>query len=293
MHTISMIPIDSIQLLNPRMRNQHVFGEIVESIDTIGLKRPITVSRCVHSDGSFQYNLVCGQGRLEAYQRLGMTDIPAMVVDANEEDCLIMSLVENIARRQHPPIEIMREIGSLYKRGYDERQIAKKLGVTASWINMLITLLERGEEHLLGAVESGLIPVTLAVTIARSDDKGIQQALADAYTQGLLKGRKLGMVRRILNRRSVQGRHERPKSNGQKGGQKLDAQKLLHIYQKEVSKQQLLIRQAEVTQKRLLFAIHALQHLFEKAEFIVLLHEEGMDTVPAPLGNRMAGGLSS
>lgn len=95
------------------------------------------------------------------------------------------------------------------------------------------------------------------------------------------------------NRRSVQGRHERPKSNGQKGGQKLDAQKLLHIYQKEVSKQQLLIRQAEVTQKRLLFAIHALQHLFEKAEFIVLLHEEGMDTVPAPLGNRMAGGLSS
>jgi ParB family chromosome partitioning protein len=288
-----MIPIDSIQLLNPRMRNQHVFGEIVESIDTIGLKRPITVSRRAHSDGPFEYNLVCGQGRLEAYQRLGMTEIPAMVVDANEEDCLIMSLVENIARRQHPPIEVMREIGSLYERGYDERQIAKKLGVTASWVSMLITLLERGEEHLLGAVESGLIPVTLAVAIARSDDKGIQQALADAYTQGILKGRKLSLVRRMLNRRSIHGKHERPKPYRQKENRKLDAQKLLHIYQREVSKQQLLIRQADITQKRLLFAVRALQHLFEKAEFVNLLKEEGVDTVPAPLGNRMAGGISS
>lgn len=229
-----MIPIDRIQVLNPRMRNQHVFGEIVENIDAIGLKRPITVSRRTHQDGPFDYNLVCGQGRLEAYQRLGMTEIPAMVVDANEEDCLIMSLVENIARRQHPPIEIMREIESLHKRGYEEHQIAEKLGVTPSWVSMLIALLDRGEEHLVAAVESGLIPVTLAVTIARSDDAGIQQALADAYTQGLLKGRKVTLVRRMLNRRTIQGKHERVRPNDKKCDRKLDAQKLLKIYQREV-----------------------------------------------------------
>ena len=44
---------------------------------------------------------------------LGETEIPAIVVDATEADCLVMSLVENIARRQHRAIDLMQEIGSL------------------------------------------------------------------------------------------------------------------------------------------------------------------------------------
>lgn len=292
MHTVSMIPIDHIQVLNPRVRNQRVFGEIVDNIETIGLKRPITVSRREQPDGPFEYNLVCGQGRLEAYQCLGMTEIPAIVIHANEEDCLIMSLVENVARRQHPPIEIMRDIESLHKRGYDETEIARKVGMTTSWVSMLIGLLEKGEERLVAAVETGLIPVSLAVTIARSDDAGIQEALAETYTQGLLKGRKLTLVRRLLNQRAIQGKHERIRSIGKKGSRKLDAQKLMQIYQREVSKQQLLMRQADITQKRLLFVVRALQNLLQQSEFAALLQEEGMDTIPALLEHRMGGGAA-
>lgn len=39
-----------------------------------------------------------GQGRLEAYIANNQTEIPAIVIDADEEETLIMSLVENIAR---------------------------------------------------------------------------------------------------------------------------------------------------------------------------------------------------
>jgi ParB family chromosome partitioning protein len=162
MHTIHMIPIDRIQVLNPRVRNQRVFRQIVDNIDTVGLKRPITVSHRRRPEGAFEYDLVCGQGRLEAYQSLGKTEIPAIVISAKEDDCLIMSLVENIARRQHPAIELMRDIEGLHQRGYDETQIAKKLGVTPSWVSMLLGLLERGEERLVAAVEAGLVPISLA-----------------------------------------------------------------------------------------------------------------------------------
>ena len=42
---VEMIPIERIAMINPRVRNSRVFGEIVENIGRIGLKRPITVSR--------------------------------------------------------------------------------------------------------------------------------------------------------------------------------------------------------------------------------------------------------
>jgi ParB family chromosome partitioning protein len=132
-----------------------------------------------------EFDLVCGQGRLEAYRTLGWESIPAIVVSAKEEDCLVMSLVENIARRQHPAIELMREIESLHKRGFNETEIGLKLGVTNSWVGMLLGLLEHGEERLVAAVETGLIPIYLAVTIARSDDAGIHRALAGRPPAGV------------------------------------------------------------------------------------------------------------
>ena len=107
--TAELIPVDQTSVVNPRVRNRKVFDEIVESIAELGLKRPITVARRDQTDGP-HYELVCGQGRLEAYRALGQEKIPALVIDASSEDCLVMSLVENLARRQHRAIDLLRDI---------------------------------------------------------------------------------------------------------------------------------------------------------------------------------------
>ena len=100
---IEHIPIAEIRVVNPRTRNKTKFQEIVASIAEVGLKKPITVSRReLDSDGT-RYDLVCGQGRMEACRALGETTIPAVLSDASREERLLMSLVENIARR-HPLI---------------------------------------------------------------------------------------------------------------------------------------------------------------------------------------------
>lgn len=129
--TIEMIPVDAIHVLNPRARNRRQHREIVDNISTIGLKRPITVSRRETAD-AVRYDLVCGEGRLEAFRMLGETEIPAIVIDAAEADCLVMSLVENIARRQQRPIDLMADIGNLAKRGYNDAEIAEKIGCSRS-----------------------------------------------------------------------------------------------------------------------------------------------------------------
>ena len=70
---VQMIPIDQINVLNPRSRNKVAFQGMVTNISNLGLKRPITVARRSEPSDGKPYDLVCGQGRLEAFIALGQT----------------------------------------------------------------------------------------------------------------------------------------------------------------------------------------------------------------------------
>ncbi len=179
-----MIPIDPVVILNPRARNRRKFLEVVESIRTVGLKRPISVNRMIGPDGGRSYGLACGQGRIEAFRELGRTEIPAIVRQASEEECLVMSLVENCARRMHRSVDLLQDVATLRGRGYSDRQIAEKIGASPEWVSMMATLIEKGEQRLIEAVDVGTIPISVAIEIARADDETIQQMLAEAYTEG-------------------------------------------------------------------------------------------------------------
>ncbi|MBA4173564.1 MAG: chromosome partitioning protein ParB [Hyphomicrobium sp.] len=288
--TIEMIPISRITVLNPRARNKRQHREIVNNIEAIGLKRPITVSKH-DGPGGTRYDLVCGEGRLEAFQMLGQTEIPAVVIEASESECLVMSLVENIARRVQRPIDVMNEIGALRKRGYTEAEISRKIGITSSWVSMIVTLLERSEERLLSAVETGLIPISLAMEISRAESEEAQNLLLDAYETGKLRGKKLASVRRLLDLR-MRGRSKSITSGkfGRKGtNRKLTAGDLMQVYQRESEKQRLLVKKSDFTQTRLLFIVEAIKDLLTDEGFLTLLRAEGLETMPRALAMRIAG----
>lgn len=288
--TIEMIPISRITVLNPRARNKRQHREIVNNIEAIGLKRPITVSKH-DGPGGTRYDLICGEGRLEAFQMLGQTEIPAVVIEASESECLVMSLVENIARRVQRPIDVMNEIGALRKRGYTEAEISRKIGITSSWVSMIVTLLERGEERLLSAVETGLIPISLAMEISRAESEEAQNLLLDAYETGKLRGKKLASVRRLLDLR-MRGRSKSITSGkfGRKGtNRKLTAGDLMQVYQRESEKQRLLVKKSDFTQTRLLFIVEAIKDLLTDEGFLTLLRAEGLETMPRALAMRIAG----
>ena len=288
--TIEMIPISRITVLNPRARNKRQHREIVNNIEAIGLKRPITVSKH-DGPGGIRYDLVCGEGRLEAFQMLGQTEIPAVVIEATESECLVMSLVENIARRVQRPIDVMNEIGALRKRGYTEAEISRKIGITSGWVSMIVTLLERGEERLLSAVETGLIPISLAMEISRAESEEAQNLLLEAYETGKLRGKKLASVRRLLDLR-MRGRSKSITVGkfGRKGStRKLTASDLMQVYQREAEKQRLLVKKSDFTQTRLLFIVEAIKDLLNDDGFLTLLRAEGLETMPRALAMRIAG----
>jgi ParB family chromosome partitioning protein len=286
---LEMIPIDQIITLNPRTRNKRQHREIVDNIDAIGLKRPITVSRRSTS-ASDRYGLVCGEGRLEAFRMLGATEIPAVVVDASENECLVMSLVENIARRKHRPIDLMQEIGNLSKRGYSDRDIADKIGISSSYVNMLVKLLEQGEERLVAAVETGLIPLSFAIDIARADSANIQNLLMDAYQEGKVKGKKLAAIRRLLEQREKRNSKVPDTGLGRRVARRTTTPaELLRVYQREAEKQRILVKKSDFTQTKLLFVVEALKDIMADKGFTSILKDERLATLPRALASRIAG----
>lgn len=286
---VRIIPIDRIVILNPRVRNRRKFMEVVESIRTVGLKRPIRVNTMIGRDGQPSYGLACGQGRIEAFRELGRTEIPAIVTEATEEECLVMSLVENCARRQHRSIDLLQDVATLRKRGYNDRQIAEKIGTSPEWVNMMGQLIERGEQRLIEAVDAGTIPISVAIEIVRADDETIQQMLAEAYTEGKISGPRLIKMRRLIEQRTRSGKHVSTNPFGKKLARARTSEAFVRIFQQEANRQRLLVKKAEVTQTRLLFVVEALKSLRADENFVTLLRAERLDTMPKDLEVRILG----
>ena len=203
---IILVPVEEVHILNPRVRNQVIAEEIRRNIRAVGLKRPITVTLSTDPKTGKKYDLVCGQGRLEAFMDAGEAEIPAIVIDADKENAHIMSLVENIARRNNNPMELLHGIRYLKAQGYDDTEIADKTGLGRDWIRGIIKLLDNGEERLVSAVEKGRMPLYIALKIATEDEAAIQVALTEAYETGQLVGGKLIAVQKLFNRRNHFGK---------------------------------------------------------------------------------------
>jgi ParB family chromosome partitioning protein len=196
-----------------------------------------------------------------------------------------MSLVENLARRQHRAIDLLHDVEGLKRRGYDEIDIAAKTGLTVEYVRAVVRLLETGEHRLLRAVESGHLPLTVAMDIADASDAEVQRVLHDAYERKLLRGNKLAVVKRLIAQRQRRGK------SLDVGGQRkpLSVERLLRTYRDDADKKQSMVRKADIARGRLVFVVEALRKLLADEHFKTLLRAEGLDSLPANIGARLTG----
>lgn len=281
---VEMIPIDCITIVNPRLRNKKGFKDIVDNIADIGLKRPITVTARQGPDGPL-YDLVCGQGRLEAFRQLGQTEVPALIVTADAQDCLVASLVENCARRQHQAVDLLQDIVGMRKRGHSDSDIAEKTGLTTYYVSSIAKLLEQGERRLVAAVEAGYLPISVALEICESDDQGVQAALHKAYEGKLLRGRSLIAARRLVEVRKRSGKSTNLEKRLRK--QSMTPEALVKAFQEDTERKRMIIKKTEATRNRLVFVVEALGQLANDETFVALLEDEGLDTMPKRLAERI------
>lgn len=277
---IRLISVSKIRIVNPRVRDPKKFDEIVQSISTLGLKKPIIVSRRAEGDGEPDgYDLVCGQGRLEAVIKLGDNHIPALIIDTTKEDRLVLSLVENIARRQCRALEHASSIERLANEGYSHASIAKKTNLSAGYVSQILTLLRKGEERLLDAALSKRIPLSVAVKIVESDDSEIRKALLVAYENKELTPKSLRIARRLAEF-SKQG-NKALRWSGPRRKKPEGKQDVVAVYRQEMRKRTALIQKARQCEERLIFVTTALKKLMADDNFKIHLRAENLMDMPS------------
>ena len=284
---VQMIPIGAIHVVNPRHRDPKKFEVIVQSIRNVGLKVPIQVSRRPAGEADIVgYDLICGQGRLEAFIALGHKEIPAIVTEISKQELLVRSLVENIARRHPQPLDLIREIERLKALGNTPHQIGQKLDVSDSLVRGYLSLKKSGEERLLEAAVMGKIPMWMAVDIANTDTLETQRELLKAYEEKQLDYKSLKLVKGLIEKRRLIGKQRGGRGMGTKT--KTSVESMVNSYRKESQRQKLMIKKAKVCDIKLGFIVTAFNKLLADENFRTLLRAEALATMPKYLSVKLS-----
>jgi len=284
---IIMIPIERIRVLNPRPRDKKKFEQIIQSIKNLGLKKPIQVSLRSAEEGTEPgYDLVCGQGRMEAFLALGHKEIPAIVVEVSREERLLRSLVENMARRLPSRLALMNEIERLKADGYSNVEIGKKLDIADGTVGGYIALKKAGEERLLDAAINGKIPLGVAMDIAKADSPELQRELLKGFESKELNQFAIRTVKRLIDQRRFVGKGRDTEADKKKS--RTNADSLINAFKRESQKQRLMVKKARLCDAKLVITVTALGKLLGDENFFNLLRAESLADIPQCLQDKLA-----
>jgi ParB family chromosome partitioning protein len=134
------VPVAAIAV-NPLQPRKHFedaqIDELAESIRQRGILQPLLVRRV--ADG---FQLIAGERRLRAAQRVGLSEVPVSVQEADDRDALEMALIENIQREDLNPIEEARAYRQLADEfGLTQEAVAARVGKDRSTVANTLRLL--------------------------------------------------------------------------------------------------------------------------------------------------------
>lgn len=272
-----MIPTDKIRVMNTRTRDEGQFALNVQSIDAVGQIKDIRVNDKFLAKDGF-YELICGEGRLIAHQRLAKTHIRAEVVTCSRKQAYLESLVENLARTRPGTMYFARELKALRDEGWEYEKIARIACRSVEYIRQYIRLVENGEDRLILGVEQDVFPISFAVLVAQADDGTIQNVLMDAFDQGIVNSNNFAKARAIINAR-VDGR----KRKGA-GPVEYTVAALTEDIATATEAKDSFAREAQGKESRLYMLLDGLGALWNDQEFMRLLQAEKLETRPELTG---------
>jgi ParB family chromosome partitioning protein len=199
---VAMIPITSIEAnpFQPRTEfEETALNELAESIKIHGVIQPITVRKM----GYDRYQLISGERRTRASLLSGLTEIPAFIRVANDQDMLEMALIENIQRSDLNAIEVALS----YKRLLEEcnlkqEELGERVGKDRTTVNNYLRLL-RLPEPIQKGIQVGKVSMGHARAMINMDDAVAQMELFEQIireelsvrdVESLVKAKKAGQT---------------------------------------------------------------------------------------------------
>ncbi len=150
------IPIADLQRnkYQPRtLFDEEKLNELSLSIKENGIIQPVAVRPNKYEPGKFE--IVAGERRWLAAQKAGLNEVPAIVLDIDDQKSLEIAIVENVQREDLSVIEEAKAYQRLVKEfGYDHEKISKFMSKSRSHVSNTIRLLTLPED-IIGLIEEG------------------------------------------------------------------------------------------------------------------------------------------
>lgn len=171
--------------------------ELAETIKKSGMIQPIIARR-----KNDKYEIIVGERRYRAAAVAGIDKVPVILVDANDDEVLEMSVVENLHREDLTPLEIALLIDKLCQKGLTHEEIALKIGKSREWVSNTYRLLNL-DDSVKRAIEEGKITQGHAKSLCSLDRKENIEMLLENIIQNKLSVRETEKIARSLSNKEI------------------------------------------------------------------------------------------
>jgi ParB family chromosome partitioning protein len=181
---------------------QDTLAELSESIREKGVIQPILVRRksSAKTASGDQFQILVGERRYRAAKIAGLSEIPAIIVDASDRDALELALVENVQREDLNPMEEARAYERLM-REFDlgQEEVSKRVGKSRASVANSLRLLKLPSE-IQDALESGSLSPGHARAILSLEEQSKQLELkSKIISEGLSVREAEALARRMIS----------------------------------------------------------------------------------------------
>lgn len=180
----------------PRLSfDEQGLNELAESIRQHGIIQPLVLRKI-----GDKYEIIAGERRYKASYIAGLTKVPAVIIDLNDNESAEVAIVENIQRKDLSPIEEAKSYKKLLDRGYlTQDQLASRMGKNQSTVSNKLRLLNL-DEKVQDALLNNKISERHARSLLKLDNKEEQKEVLDEIIEKRLNVRDTeDLINRKLN----------------------------------------------------------------------------------------------
>lgn len=169
----------------PRLSfDEQGLNELAESIRQHGIIQPLVLRKI-----GDKYEIIAGERRYKASYIAGLTKVPAVIIDLNDNESAEVAIVENIQRKDLSPIEEAKSYKKLLDRGYlTQDQLASRMGKNQSTVSNKLRLLNL-DEKVQDALLNNKISERHARSLLKLDNKEEQKEVLDEIIEKRLNVR--------------------------------------------------------------------------------------------------------
>lgn len=180
----------------PRLSfDEQGLNELAESIRQHGIIQPLVLRKI-----GDKYEIIAGERRYKASYIAGLTKVPAVIIDLNDNESAEVAIVENIQRKDLSSIEEAKSYKKLLDRGYlTQDQLASRMGKNQSTVSNKLRLLNL-DEKVQDALLNNKISERHARSLLKLDNKEEQKEVLDKIIEKRLNVRDTeDLINRKLN----------------------------------------------------------------------------------------------